>query len=77
MLGRGVTVSWLNDLLVHDMTVSTLEAGPVGVIFRKEQSSSRSVMYGSFSTPGLERSRSICQIWLVFDLVMMNTALKM
>jgi len=29
VLGRGVTVSWLNDLLGHDMTVSTLEAGLV------------------------------------------------
>jgi hypothetical protein len=33
VLGRGVTVSWLNDLLGHDMTVSTLEAGPATVSF--------------------------------------------
>lgn len=60
-LGRGVTVSCLNDLLGHHMTVSTL--GVVdSFIFRKEQRNSCSVMYGSFCTPrGPEWSRSICQ----------------
>jgi hypothetical protein len=66
-LGRSVTVSWLNDFLGHDMTVSTLEGGPVHCHFQKKKTerSSRSVMYGrrlQHSGPWTEWSRSICQI---------------
>jgi hypothetical protein len=47
VLGRGVTVSWLNDLLGHDMTVSTLEAGPATVSFSENNRATEELAFSN------------------------------